>query len=161
MKIDQEKFTKAISKLPDEPYKTVLYGENEKWLNEVGVPKELLDFFNEYSFKSFVKFNKVTFNSPNEIVHENTEEQNQKIYEQGLLIIGSGLNGDPIVVNLTNGNTGFVSHDSLWEQGETVDVNEIYKELNESLGSFFYKSMTDPEFPVDYYEACDFDDRNA
>jgi len=161
MKIDLEKFDEALSKLPDEPYKTVLYGENEKWLSEVGAPKELVDFFNKYSFSSFIKFNNVTFNSPNEIVRENIEEQNQKIYEKGLLIIGCGLNGDPIVINLNNGNIGFVSHDSLWEHEEGIDLKEIYKELNESLGSFFYKSMTLKEFPVDYYEACDFNDRNA
>ncbi len=107
-------------------------------------------------YSSFVKFGHNTFNSPTELKWENEEDQNRKIYEKGLLIVGSGLNGDPIVINMKNGNMGFLCHDILWETEDEINLEEIYIELNETFGSFYYQSITNPNFPVDYYESCEY-----
>ena len=73
-----------------------------------------------------------------------------------MLIIGSGANGDPIVLNTKTMNVGYVFHDILWEEENIDDLNKVYIDLKMSIGTFFYKSVTEEDFPIDAYEAEDY-----
>ncbi len=121
---------------------------------------EFIEFLNKFAFNSFVKFGQITFNCPNEIKRENTEAENRSLIENELLIIGCGLNGDPIVIDIKDGKMGYISHDELWED-EEIAVSEVYVKMNESIGSFFLKSANSSNYPVDYFEALEFEAKNV
>ena len=150
MNLDEDLFIEAIEKLERKPFKIALFNTNSEWLREVGVSAEMVGFLSKYSFSSFVQFGCASFSCPNEIRSINTETQ--ILIQNGLLIVGSGLNGDPIVVDSIDGYVGYVSHDVLWE-GEEFEIVDIFAKMNETIGSFFKNALCNPEFPVDFYEA--------
>ena len=161
MNFDELKFEESIKPLERVPYIGLLSSAIREWGQNVGIPEEILRFLNKYCYSSHIRFGNNTFNSPNELKWENEEEQNWHVYKKGLLIIGSGLNGDPVVINMKNGNVGFLCHDELWELEEEPNLSEIYQELNESIGSFYYQSMFSSEFPVDYYSSLEYVEKIA
>jgi len=154
MELDEALFIEAIEKLKRKPSIHSLYSFNEYWLKSVGIPESVVSFFNKYAFTSFAEFGRVSFSSPNEIKNENTVEENQSLIANGLLIIGSGANGDPVVLDTQDGKVGFISHDILWEE-EGCDPREIFAKMDETIGSFYRQAVNNPEFPVDYYQALD------
>lgn len=117
------------------------------------VPNEVLNFLQTFSFYEPIRFNKVTYyGNINRIVYENLYEENKRCISQGLLIIGYGLNGDFIVLDLLTLKIGFVFHDDLWEDTNVIP-RDILISMNCSIGDFFYKSMTTENYPVDGFEA--------
>lgn len=92
----------------------------------------------------------------NTIRVENIQDENKDIYKRDLLIIGSGANGDPIVLNIKTMSVGYLFHDILWEEENIEELNKIYIDLKMSIGTFFYKSVTEKDFPIDAYEAEDY-----
>ncbi|MCP8970103.1 hypothetical protein [Ectobacillus ponti] len=75
--------------------------------------------------------------------------------DDGLLIVGSGLNGDAIVVDVNNEEVGYVFHDELWED-EAVRPREIFISLACSIAEFYYHSLTMDGYPVDGRDAEEF-----
>ena len=151
MNLDEHLFIEAIEELERKPFKIALSNTNSEWLREVGISAEMVDFLSKYSFSSFVQFGCASFSCPNEIRSENTEPETQILIQNGLLIVGSCLNGDPIVVDSSDGYVGYISHDVLWE-GEEFELVDIFAKMNETIGSFFKSALCNPEFPVDFYE---------
>ncbi|MEH7110082.1 hypothetical protein, partial [Bacillus sp. JJ1764] len=82
----------------------------------------------EYSFRENIKFKQVYFNIVNEIPENNLYEEYKRCIDNGFFIIGSGLNGDSIVIDLNTRNIGYVFHDEVWEDGD-VNPKEIYISL--------------------------------
>ncbi|MEH7238884.1 hypothetical protein [Bacillus sp. JJ1562] len=82
----------------------------------------------------------------------NLYEEHKRCIDNGLFIIGSGLNGDPIVLDINTNKTGFIFHDELWEDKE-INPKEIYISLECSLPEFYYNSVFIDDYPVDGYEA--------
>ena len=89
-------------------------------------------------------------NSGNNIIEENLDEQNKACINNGYLIIGAGLNGDPIVLSIKSETVGYVSHDELWEDDEDTDFDEMLSMTNLNLFDF-YKNAFNDDFPVDSY----------
>lgn len=127
-----------------------------EFLEKLNLSPQLIDFFKSFSFKEEIKFGNIYFNCVNEIGAENLDEENKEIYKKDLLIIGSGANGDPIVLNMKTMNVGYILHDILWEEENLEDLNKIYIDLKMSIGKFYYKSITENDFPIDAYEAEDY-----
>ncbi|TXK83452.1 hypothetical protein FU659_13765 [Paenibacillus sp. N3.4] len=69
-----------------------------------------------------------------------------------MLIIGSGLNGDMIVLDLDNLQIGYVFHDELWEN-DSISSREILICMNCSFGEFYNNSLTIDGYPVDGFQA--------
>lgn len=155
MELDEALFDEAIKSLKRKPSIHSLYRSNEDWLKSVGIPESVISFFNKYAFSSFAEFGRVSFSSPNQIETENTEEENRSLIANGLLIIGSSANGDPVVLDTMDGKVGFVSHDELWEE-EVCDPREVLAKMDETIGSFYKNAACNPEFPVDYYQALEY-----
>ncbi|MDR6879641.1 hypothetical protein [Bacillus sp. 3255] len=105
-----------------------------------------------FSFDQHIRFNKVSFYQVNEMPDENLYEENQRCIAERLLIIGWGLNGDFIVLDLENLKVGYVLHDELWEDA-TINPREILINLQCSIGEFYYSAVTVENFPVDGYQA--------
>ena len=155
MNLDKELFIEALENIEFE-YKSSTFKVTDKSLDffeEIGLSTELIEFLKDFSFRHELDFDGIYFNCVNKIRTENLEEVNKKIYKQDLLIIGSGKNGDPIVLNTKTMKVGFVFHDKLWENENIENLQEIYIDLNMSIGQFFYKSTTEDDFPIDAYDA--------
>ncbi|MBS8263938.1 hypothetical protein DYI25_05755 [Mesobacillus boroniphilus] len=82
----------------------------------------------------------------------NLYEEHKRCIDNGLFIIGYGLNGDPIVLDLNTNEIGYVFHDELWED-EEINPREIYISLECSLPEFYFNSVTIDNYPVDGTEA--------
>jgi len=139
LKIQNYDFDNETIKVTD---KTIEFFES------INLSSEVIDFFKTFSFREEIEFGNVYFNCVNKIRTENLEEENKEIYKKNLLIIGSGLNGDPIVLNTKTMNVGYIFHDILWEE-ENFEIDKIYIDLKMSIGNFFYKSVTEENFPID------------
>ena len=120
------------------------------WLSSIGLNQDLIEEFSSCSHYGPIRINKIYFNRFNEFIEYNFDEKSKRCIENGYLIIGSGLNGDPIVLSLESGNVGYISHDALWEE-EDCDFNEMLA-LTELNVFEFYKNAYSDEFPVDCYE---------
>lgn len=107
------------------------------FFKSIGLSIELIDFFKRFSFLQCIDFGGIYFSRVNDIRTENIEEENKGIYKKKLLIVGSGMNGDPIVLNFETMKLGYVFHDELWENEEIKDLDSIYIGLNLSIGEFY------------------------
>lgn len=125
--------------------------ETVSWLQSLGLSEHILNELLECSFSSFVRVNKISFNKLNNIKSENLDEQNCSCIEHGQLIIGSGLNGDLIVLSIEQGLVGYVSHDELWEDEEDYEFSEIFEPSPLPLSEFFSQALENT-FPVDAHE---------
>lgn len=158
MDLDQSLFKKGL-KIQGFDFKNDVIKVTDKiieFLESLNLSKDLITFFKAFSFREDIVFGSVYFNCVNRIRIENLEEENKEIYKKDLLIIGSGANGDPIVINTKTLNVGYVFHDILWEEEDIEDLNKVYIDLKMSIGTFFYKSATEENFPIDAYQAEDY-----
>ncbi|MGL5274669.1 hypothetical protein [Myroides sp.] len=119
------------------------------FFKEIGMSIELIDFLKEFSYKTYLDFDGISFSSVYRMRLENLNPINKEIYKQNLFIIGAGLNGDPIVINTRTMKVGFVSHDKLFPNDGYDYIDEIYVDLNMSMGEFFYQATIERKFPID------------
>jgi hypothetical protein len=141
-------FENAEHPIVEEPSQKV-----KEWLSNIGLDQNLIEEFSNCSHSGPIKVNKIYFNHFNEFFEENLEDQNKKCIENGYLIIGSGLNGDPIVLHLDTCKVGYVSHDDLWEDEES-DFKDMLAMTGLDVFEFYEKAYND-EFPVDINELED------
>lgn len=153
MKIDKELFTKALETL-DFDYKSEIIKVTDKsieFFENIKLPVELIEFFKEFSFRDDIYFEGNYFSCANKIRTENIDDFFKEFHKSNLLIIGSGLNGDPIVLNTNTMTVGYVFHEQLCESTTAEELHSMYIDLNLSVGEFFYKSVTEEDFPIDAY----------
>lgn len=148
----------ALDALENAPRTLALYPETRAWLEHFGASSELIELLRKNPFASEVRFGHVTFDEVNRIPEHNDREENAPLRAAGLLIIGSGLNGDPIVVDVRADSVGYVSHDELWE-GTPVDLAAIHCDLGMSVPAFYRLAATEADFPVDYYQARGYNEK--
>lgn len=68
--------------------------------------------------------------------------------EKNLLIIGNGLNGDLLTINLKNNHAGYIFHDDLYEENYT-SIEEIYCELSFDIETFIEIALESETYPID------------
>ena len=150
--MDKSFFEEALKINSSSVNKEGLYGSTVEFFKNYNIPSEAIEFLKEFSFNTNVRFKHVYFDRVNDIPDNNLYEENKKCISNGLLIIGSGLNGDFIVIELSTLKVGYVFHDEIWEN-ESANVYDSFISLNCTIGEFYYKSLTDDAFPVDGYQA--------
>jgi hypothetical protein len=121
------------------------------FLQKYRVADELIEFFAQFSFDRPIQLGHVDFDQVNDFEAYNLDEVNHYCIKAGLLIIGRGLNGDPIVVDVSTLEVGFVFHDRLYE--EEVSPREVLVNMNCSIGEFYLHSVQLEDYPVDAYQA--------
>ena len=124
------------------------------WLETLELDSDVLEQLKAASYQAFVKVNKISFSRLNDIKSENLDPQNIDCISNGYLIIGAGLNGDPVVYSLATKTVGFVSHDELWEDDE-VEFEEIVSVTSFDIPTFFDMARQDI-FPVDFFECYEY-----
>jgi hypothetical protein len=79
---------------------------------------------------------------------------NRRALQNGFLVVGSGLSGDPIAVELSNGEVAFLSHEILWSFDPECDsFEECVARSTLDLDTFWSRALTEPDFPCDFYGA--------
>jgi hypothetical protein len=152
LKMDIGLFRKALEKIDKHNLMKIDFSlSTYKFFEDYQIPKDVISFLKEFSFRESIQFKHVYFNSVNEIPDDNLYEEHKRCIDNGLFIIGSGLNGDPIVIDLNTRKIGYVFHDDLWED-KNINPREIYICLECSVPQFYYNSVTVDNYPVDGYE---------
>ena len=131
-----------------------LRSENAEVLRQIGLSEEGQRIFAEFSFDEELTVRELRFAQANCFKKNlDWEDDFHCALRTGLLLIGSGLNGDPIVLDLREYHVGFLSHDCFWEQ-EEEDPRNFFISMHCSVGQFFLNAVTTDGYPVDAYEAA-------
>jgi hypothetical protein len=89
---------------PDGPLTLVPFREDVQSLFTAHhVPQSLRLLFERHCYEYPLTIGALIFDSVNEFPEENLDGVNARCLRDGLLIVGSGLNGDPIVVDCAGG----------------------------------------------------------
>lgn len=105
-----------LAALPGLPVKERLNERCLAYLRQHGVPQELIGTLDECAHAGPVRIGPASLSRLAEVDLENQDDANAVCMDRGFLIVGSGLNGDPIAVELVSGKMAFLSHDLLWEK---------------------------------------------
>jgi hypothetical protein len=127
--------------------------KTKTYFSEIKLPPLFYGFFEKNSFSNDIKFNKIIYYKVNNFVDINTEMLKFEDRTQ-YLIIGCGLNGDPIAINLKTLKIGFIFHDILFENINT-NIDKIFIGMNYSIEEVYYNAIFESNFPRDAYEAED------
>lgn len=152
---DKELFEKAIDDILSEvrPIRETLSDTTLEFFHTYSVSRELQVFFAANSFDRPLQIGHIYYNRTNDLARENLEEENRNCIQEGLLIIGSGLNGDPVVIDMETMTLGFIFHDELWED-TSIKARDVHIDTRLSIGQFYWNAVSQKDdFPVDAYEA--------
>ena len=81
-------------------------------------------------------------------VNDIKNEQYSVCNENNLLIIGFGLNGDLLTINLKNNQVGYVFHDDLLEENYD-EIADIYVELHYGIDKLLELALSSKNYPID------------
>ena len=81
-------------------------------------------------------------------VDEIKNEQYEICTENNLLVIGYGLNGDLLTLNLCNSKVGYVFHDELLEESFEL-LDDIYVEMPFRIEEFIEMAIENKNYPID------------
>jgi hypothetical protein len=105
------------------------------------------------SIPSFIRVGRLTL-YPFSALPKQNGKRNQHALRNGFLVIGNGLNGDPIAVELSNGEVAFLSHDLLWGlDPECTAFEECVARSTLDIDTFWTRALVEDDFPVDFYAA--------
>jgi hypothetical protein len=122
------------------------------FLRKHGVAASLSKVLSRSSYAGPIRLGKLWFNEVNQITKENLARQNRPCIRNGFLIIGAGLNGDPIALELATQMVVFISHDLLW--GNDFDsFSQCVAASPFDIHEFWRRAATDTTFPRDFYDA--------
>ncbi|RSK44733.1 hypothetical protein [Hymenobacter perfusus] len=128
--------------------------ENAELLRQWGVSEEVQLFLAEFSFDTDLTVWEVHFDQVNGLRKKlDWEDDFQRALRADLLLVGSGLNGDPIALDIRDSQVGYLFHDYFWEE-EAEDPRKFFIKLNCTLGQFFWNTQFVEDYPVDAYAAA-------
>jgi hypothetical protein len=105
------------------------------------------------SVSSLIRVGRLTLYPFSALPKENGRP-NQHALRNGFLVIGSGLSGDPIAVELSNGKVAFLSHEILWGlDPECTAFEECVARSMLDIDTFWARALVEDDFPVDFYAA--------
>lgn len=106
----------VLAKIPRKPYPEQVPDRCLAFLRERGIPADLVSTLRECAYSGHIDIGPLCFDRVAELAQRNQEEENRPCIENGFLVVGSGLNGDLLALELTSGKMAFISHDDLWER---------------------------------------------
>ena len=147
-----DRLEQILSAQTGKPVKERLSERCLSYANRHALPQKLIDMLEECAYVGPIRIGPVWLSSLAEFDRENAEEENADCLKHGFLIVGSGLNGDPIVVELASGNMAFICHDILWEQAYD-DFEECVVRTPFGFHDFWVQASESADFPRDSYDA--------
>lgn len=128
--------------------------ENAAALRAAGVSPEAQAFFAQFSFEMEMEAGEYTFMQANCLKkNRDWDAEFKRALHTNLLLVGSGLNGDMVALDLLDYRIGILFHDYFWEKPEE-DPRKYLIKMNCSLGQFYWNSAFVEDYPVDAHEAA-------
>ncbi|UYZ59989.1 hypothetical protein [Hymenobacter latericus] len=135
--------------------------ENAAVLAAMGMDQTAIDFFATFSFNEAVSIGSYSYDQTNCFKKQiEWEEEFQRAAKANLLVVGSALNGDVVVLDLADYQVGLLKHEEFWED-QDVNPREYLVKMNCSLGQFFWNAISDEDYPQDAYEAAEYTNADA
>lgn len=106
---------------------------------------------NSLDLSKTIKLHKTSYGSAYTILYtidKLKEEQYDVCLKNRLFVIGNGLNGDLLTINLNNLNVGYVFHSDLIEENYST-IDDIYIELPFSIDEFLKIAISTMDYPFD------------
>lgn len=133
----------------------MLRQENKDALHNAVKNQQLLDFFTEFSFDEEITIGGFSLRQANCLKKDLTWEEDFKCgLNYDLLILGSGVSGDMVALDLQDFQAGILFHDYFWNDSEE-GLRKFLIKMNCSLGQFYLNSVQIPDYPIDAYEAAE------
>lgn len=113
------------------------------------LPTNMIQYFN--CMGRTISLNKTSYGSAYTTlfsVDEIKNEQYEICTENNLLVIGYGLNGDLLTLNLCNSKVGYVFHDELLEESFEL-LDDIYVEMPFRIEEFIEMAIENKDYPID------------
>ncbi|MEA2601545.1 MAG: hypothetical protein QOF89_2537 [Acidobacteriota bacterium] len=148
----QTTLQQILSRLTGKPVKEHLTESSVSFARDQAVPEALIETLAECAYAGPIRLGRLWLSRLAELEQENAEEENAPCIRHGFLIVGTGLNGDPIAVELATGKMAFISHDVLWEE-DYDDFEECVVRTPLGFHEFWVQAADSGDFPVDSYEA--------
>lgn len=123
-----------------------------RFLRKHKIPEGVVSELSEGCPAASIRIGPLTLYSLEDIAQSNEEKANRPCIKNGLLIIGHGINGDPLAIEMATAKVVFVSHDLLWEESYD-DLEECIVRSGLDLSDFWARASNDPTFPRDSYDA--------
>jgi hypothetical protein len=142
----------VLSTIQDKPVKERLDARCLAYLQEHNVPATLIEVLDHCAYAGAIRIGPLWLSRLADLDRENGEEENAACIAHGFLIVGSGLNGDPIAVELSSGRMAFISHDLLWEE-DYEDFEECVMRTPLPFDEFWLEASRSSAFPRDSYDA--------
>ena len=128
--------------------------ENKDALHGAFENQQIHKLFSEFSFNEELIIGQFSLRQANCLKKDLIwDEDLKRGLKFNLLILGSGISGDMVVVDLLAFQAGVLFHDYFWEEPEE-DPRKFLVKMNCSLGQFYLNSVQLPEYPTDAYEAA-------
>ncbi len=123
------------------------------FLKKHHVPQIIIHILLAGSVSALVRVGRLTL-YPFSALPKQNGRPNQHALRNGFLVSGNGLNGDPIAVELSNGEVSFLAHDMLWGlDPECTAFEECVARSTLDIDTFWARALVEDDFPVDFYAA--------
>ncbi|MGI4738288.1 MAG: hypothetical protein ACRYG7_24225 [Janthinobacterium lividum] len=156
--LDAEKMLLALQakEVNLQHYFEPLREENTAVLRAIGVYPEAQSFFAQFSFDTEMEAGEFTFMQANCLKkNRDWDAEFKRALHTKLLLVGSGLSGDVVTLDLLDYQAGILFHDYFWEKPEE-DPRKYLIKMDCSLGQFYWNSAFVKGYPIDAYEAAAF-----
>lgn len=144
--------TDVLAKIPEKGAKKPLSVRCVDFLRSHSVEESLIEILEACAYQHPVRIGHILLYRLSEIDGENDDGPNQRCLEHGFLIVGAGLNGDPVVVELSTRRMAFVAHDELWEEPD-AEFEGMVVQTPLDFDEFWTRAQCDPDFPRDCRDA--------
>jgi hypothetical protein len=123
------------------------------FLEKHRVPPGITQSLKACSIPSFIHVGRLIL-YPFSALPKQNAKPNHHALRNGFLVIGKGLNGDPIAVELSNAEVAFLSHEVLWGfDPDCTHFEECVARSKLDIDTFWERALDDDDFPVDFYAA--------
>jgi hypothetical protein len=160
MNLRPDLFRAAVRRLTDG--ETVTFGTTDPtyrdWLSKRQLPEELTQFLIENSLSAEASFDGFGGMRTPSLIMELNDQEEEGLSGNGLFGVGNAINGDFIVIKFTTGEgqSGYVSHDLLWEPGLSDDEPDPFMPVAVSIGEMLHGLTSVDGFPCDFWAARDY-----
>jgi hypothetical protein len=142
----------VLSAITGKPAKERLNERCLTYARQHGLPEALVATLDECAYAGPIRIGVVTLSRVAELDRENDDDANAECLKHGFLIVGSGLNGDGIALELGSDKMAFISHDLLWERSYS-DFSECVVRTPLGFHEFWLEASRSSDFPRDSYDA--------
>ncbi len=123
------------------------------FLKKHQIPPKIVQSLKACSVSTLVRVGRLTL-YPFSVLPKQNGKPNQHALRNGFLVMGSGLNGDPIAIEVSNGEIAFLAHEVLWGlDPECTAFEECVARSTLDIDTFWPRALVEEDFPVDFYSA--------